>query len=408
MQKAIHACVSASGFVIASVDLRKLAEVDISANRLGRLVERIGNERIAQMEAQSATYQSLPLPAQRTCPIAMAPEVVCVQCDGGRMQIRDRKEPVAESDSGQPRASFWKETKVATLLKMTSETYAEDPCPMIPQTFVDAARMKRLTREIKGFSGEKANSEAVCQSPNESVASCESILLSPDELHQSTRPKPLLRSVLASTKNIHQFGKQVVAAAHARGFHAATRKAFVCDGMACNWTLHETHFSRYTPIVDFVHALCYVYHAAMAGRAGVVGWSIYCQWAQWLWSGQIAQLVDALSKRQQELGPPADDEPDTSPKRLLADAFTYLKNQGDRMRYSEYRKHGLPITSAYIESAIKQINRRVKGTEKFWSTNANPIVQLRADHLSETEPLIKFWRERCQHIPTSTYYKMAK
>lgn len=407
MQKAIHAAVSASGFEIASRDLQKLAEVDISARRLGRLVERIGNERIAQVEQQSADYQSLPLPAQQTCPIEMAPEVVCVQCDGGRMQIRDRKEPVAGSDSVQPRSSFWKETKAATLLKMTSKTYREDPCPTIPQTFVDAARMKRLTREIKGFSGEKANCPANCESTTESLASFEPPLISPDELHQSTRPKPLLRSVLASTKNIHSFGKQVVAAAYARGFHAAPRKAFVGDGMACNWTLHETHFSRYTPILDFVHALCYVYHAAMAGRAAEVAWSVYCQWAQWLWSGQIALLLDALKQRQQELGLPGDDEPETSPKRLLADAFTYLQNQAARINYPEYRKQGLPITSAYIESTIKQLNRRVKGTEKFWWTNADPMVQLRADHLSETQPLQKFWKERCHHLPTSTFYKMA-
>ena len=89
MQKAIHASVSASGFVNASIDLKQLAEVDISARRLGRLVERIGNERVAQVQQEASAYQSLPLPAQQVCPIEMAPDVVCVQCDGGRMQLPD-------------------------------------------------------------------------------------------------------------------------------------------------------------------------------------------------------------------------------------------------------------------------------------------------------------------------------
>jgi len=29
----------------------------------------------------------------------------------------------------------------------------------------------------------------------------------------------------------------------------------------------------------------------------------------------------------------------------------------------EYRKRGLPITSNYVESMLKQINRRMKGTD---------------------------------------------
>jgi hypothetical protein len=37
------------------------------------------------------------------------------------------------------------------------------------------------------------------------------------------------------------------------------------------------------------------------------------------------------------------------------------------MRYADYRQQGLPITSNYVESAVKQFNQRVKGTEKFWS-----------------------------------------
>ena len=50
----------------------------------------------------------------------------------------------------------------------------------------------------------------------------------------------------------------------------------------------------------------------------------------------------------------------------------YLKNQRSRMNYAEYRKLGLPITSSHIESTIKQINRRMKGTVTpavFWQTD---------------------------------------
>ena len=65
------------------------------------------------------------------------------------------------------------------------------------------------------------------------------------------------------------------------------------------------------------------------------------------------------------------------------------------MRYAEYRRDGLPITSCHVESTIKRVNRRVKGTEKFWSpVGAEAILQLRADLLSDTDPLDAFWVRR--------------
>lgn len=260
MQKAVHASVTSSGFEEATTSLRVLAESDVSACRLRRLVERIGNERIRQVEQQASEYHSMPLPAQQQCPIAMAPEVACIECDGGRIQIRDRVQATGEAESGaasEP-ASYWRETKVATLLKMRSQTYAEDPCPEIPKDFIDASRMQRLAREIKGFSAQKADEEPpTCDPPGAMEASAAS-LVDANHRHASTRPEIVLRSVVASMRNIQEFGRLLVAAAYARGFHAAIRKAFVGDGMACHWSLHEKWFSRYTAILDFVHALCYV------------------------------------------------------------------------------------------------------------------------------------------------------
>lgn len=66
-----------------------------------------------------------------------------------------------------------------------------------------------------------------------------------------------------------------------------------------------------------------------------------------------------------------------------------------RMRYDEYRRQGLPIMTSAVESVIKTINRRVKGSEKFWSApGAKAILQLQADYLSETLPIEWFRAER--------------
>jgi hypothetical protein len=78
------------------------------------------------------------------------------------------------------------------------------------------------------------------------------------------------------------------------------------------------------------------------------------------------------------------------------------------MKYDEYRCQGLPITSSHIESTIKQINRRVKGTEKFWSHGgAEALLQLSADYLSETVPLDTFWRERPNRATGQRHYQTA-
>ena len=48
-----------------------------------------------------------------------------------------------------------------------------------------------------------------------------------------------------------------------------------------------------------------------------------------------------------------------------------------------------------VESVIKIVNRRVKGSEKFWSEpGAEAMLQLRGDYLSETETMERFWSSR--------------
>ena len=96
-----------------------------------------------------------------------------------------------------------------------------------------------------------------------------------------------------------------------------------------------------------------------------------------------------------ELGVLRKDDPETSSRKIVAEALSYLSNHQDRMRYDAYRRDGLPMTSSHMESKVKRFNRRVKGTEKFWSEEgAEAILKLRADHLSETEPLEAFWKNR--------------
>ena len=366
-----------------------LAEVDVTAKRIERWTKRVGDQRVAELERAAAAYQKLPLPERRQSPTDQVPQVACVQMDGGRLQIRDRR----QESAGQESKGYWRESLVGCLLSMASVEHAEDPCPTIPPTFVDPARMSQLGREIKGFS----SVENPSADPSEDA---------PED--RADRPEVLVRSVVATRQGIDVFGQRLVAAAHARGFHAARRKAFVADGAASNWSVHRQHFSHYTPVLDFTHAVCYVYAAAMAGRSFAAGWAAYCQWAQWMWEGAANPLIAAVAQRAQELGPPEEGDGETSPRRIVADALRYLTNQQPRMKYAEYRTQGLPITSSHIESTIKQINRRVKGSEKFWDQGAEPLLQLAADHLSETRDLDRFWTQRPSRLhPMRCYHAAA-
>ena len=121
----------------------------------------------------------------------------------------------------------------------------------------------------------------------------------------------------------------------------------------------------------------------------------YREWIGWVWQGQVSLVIAALSQRQAELGLPEQDEAETSPRQVVRKTLTYLENHQDKMKYDAYRKDGLPLTSSLMESAVKQINQRVKGSEKFWSeAGSEAVLQLRADQLSDGEPLADFWQRR--------------
>ncbi len=54
------------------------------------------------------------------------------------------------------------------------------------------------------------------------------------------------------------------------------------------------------------------------------------------------------------------------------------------MNYPRYRAKGWPIGSGVTESGVKLFNKRVKGTEQFWSRGGGEaILALRALRLSQ-------------------------
>ena len=64
----------------------------------------------------------------------------------------------------------------------------------------------------------------------------------------------------------------------------------------------------------------------------------------------------------------------------------------------------------YLNRTSKQISRRVKGSEKFWTEpGGESLLQLRADQLADTAPLDTYWLQRPhQATGTRTYNRTTQ
>ena len=200
-------------------------------------------------------------------------------------------------------------------------------------------------------------------------------------------PKRLVRTVLASIASSQEFGKQMAREAKRRRFGEAKPRVFLGDGLPWNWSIWKKHFADSTPILDFIHVLSYLFLAAKAvHETAQDAWDHYVIWVCGAWRGEIDQTLEELREWQVKLGVAVADASDQDPRTILATTFTYLANNQSRMKYPAYRQAGLPVTTAWMESLVKEMNYRVKGTEMFWNDpdGAEAILQVRAARSATT------------------------
>jgi hypothetical protein len=388
-----------SSFPQAHKASEELLEQVLGIKRIERLTERIGGERVAQRDAETAGFDALPLVEKLAAPPGVKPpKLAGVFPDGGRLQLCE------ENDESR---THWHEYKASCLKVMSSETFEEDPCPDVPPMFLQWERIERLTREI----GKKAADVQPGAAPVEPPTAADPPDPPSDADASYEPPKVQSSDVIATRRNCREFGKMLLARAWSLGMLASPRKACVGDGSSWIWGIWQRHFKAFgfVAILDVIHALTYVFAAATAGRPPDEGWQIYRRWITWVWQGEVTRVIGELAARQQQLGPSSETDGPTSVRRIVHDALTYLQNQSAKMNYPEYRKQGLPITSSHIESTVKLLNHRVKGTEKFWSeAGAEALLQLKADTLSDTGHWEKFWRTRPHTMTGTRHYAPSR
>lgn len=386
--KVVSASTRNRSYEEAGADLRDLAELEISAKRCARISQRIGAERLCEREARCVAFEGRPLPEQKRGVAADAPangwegRVAAVIVDGGRMQVRDERWGTPKEPG--ERRNWWREPKMACVTTFQSREFAEDPLPEIPACLLDPLfvipRVLEMKRTRAGTGGEEKS-----QIPSGRTASA-----MPVSQPQRWSPPPLVRSVVGTLGGYEDLGRLAEVEAWHRGFAAAPRKVFLGDGLAANWHIHRERFSQYTPVVDLMHAIAYVYTAAIESSSDMNDcWRRYCRWMPAVWRGEVSCVLPELE------GLIAEAE-NADRGEALCQCHGYLSHNASRMRYDAYRRQGLPITTALGESKIKQINRRMKGTEKFWREGGEPQLQLCCDQLSDTAPLEAFWNRRAE------------
>ena len=210
-------------------------------------------------------------------------------------------------------------------------------------------------------------------------------------------PRALVTTYVATMGATEAFGKLLRVEAERRGLRQAETVLVLGDGG--NWIdplsqREQLHDQR---IVDYYHAAEQLYEAAWAalGRDAPEAVALARQWKTALWDGQVEQVIAALHAEVARLGPPQAADGPEHPRRVLANNVGYFQTHRAHMDYPTYRRKGWPIGSGVTESGVKRFNKRVKGTEQFWSLpGVEAILALRALWLAQDERWKRYWNTR--------------
>ena len=260
---------------------------------------------------------------------------------------------------------------------------AEAPCLLV--VGMDGGRVQ--TREKQGEDGSRWREDKVGT-------------LTTYEPGDGTRehlPKPLLTTYVATMEATEAFGKLLHVEAERRGLRQAETVLVLGDGG--NWIdpLSEREHLHDQRIVDYYHAAEHLYDAARAalGRESPEVTKLAEQLKDALWDGRLDEVIATLRQHAERLGPPQGGDSSEHPRRVLANNVGYFQTHRRHMDYPTYRRKGWPIGSGVTESGVKQFNKRVKGTEQFWSlAGVEAILSLRALWLSQDDRWPRYWATR--------------
>jgi hypothetical protein len=258
-----------------------------------------------------------------------APEVLAVGMDGGRVQQRD-KNPESQSR--------WHEDKVLTLSSYRLEAADEpggDPVPV-----------------------------------------------------------RIVTSYVATMQGSDRFGELARVEAERRGIREAVEVVVIGDGASWIDTIAGEHFACHERIIDYYHVAERLEACARAVCGGdeAKRERLAERLKGQLYNGQVELVIRWLAHQAEALGPPTAHDPEDHPRRTVDENLNYVRRHQAHMDYPRYRAKGWPIGSGVTESGVKLFNKRVKGTEQFWTeTGVEAMLALRGLWLSQDDRWRHYW-----------------
>jgi hypothetical protein len=339
--------------------------MDLDGRQVQRWSQALGRSLVIHRDREVLQYHQ----GVRPEGVANDPQLLVIGLDGGRVQTREAEE---EADSG-------------------PKELAEAACG--PQQASGAAEGAREVGE-----GETPPEQEASRWKEDKVCTISSYL--PGD-GKELEPQRLVSTCVATMGDAAAFGPMVRVEAERRGVRQAMQILALCDGG--NWIdpLLTAFFGILVRIIDWFHASEHLWDCARAaygaGTAQAAMWAEH--WEAWLWDGKVERVIEALAAESARLGPPQKGDGPQHPRRILAQNVGYFTKHRDHMRYPEYRAKGWPIGSGVTEAAVKQFNKRVKGTEQFWlKERVEPILMLRALWISQDERWRKHWANRPAYV----------
>jgi hypothetical protein len=214
-------------------------------------------------------------------------------------------------------------------------------------------------------------------------------------------PQKLLTTHVATARDAGAFGHMVRLEAERRGVRQAA--AVTLMGDCANWIdpLHERHFPCHARIADYQHAVEHLWDAARAALGadspGVP--ALAGRLEGLLYDGKVDQVIAGLRAEAGKLGEARADDGEQHPRRVLAREVGYFERNKGHMDYPTYRGKGWPIGSGNTEAGVKQFNKRVKGTDQFWSEpGVEAVLALRAMWVSQDRRWDRYWLSRPAYL----------
>lgn len=225
-----------------------------------------------------------------------------------------------------------------------------------------------------------------------------------DEKGRYQPPKELVKTYVATTGNIEQFGRFLRTEAERRGLEQAAVAVWVGDHGHGNPTMLQREFGA---LKKPLHIITDFYHCSerLAEGAKIIeGESPACkrrrqkryyQLRSWLWDGKVDKVIERLRAAAEALAPrpstlsALDNQPGA--RTLWLHVF-YFEKHRKTMDYPTYRANGWPMGSGTVESSCGQFGERVKHNRMRWTrAGADALHAVKAAILSQDDRWARRW-----------------